>query len=480
MLRAVCISRHVINRRPLRPVLQQCRQLLTLAIETSCDDTCVAILEKHDLAGAQQGIHDAPKTQAQLHFNEKLTAANTGLGGIHPLESLDSHHAHLAKLVKRSLHFLPEATGADVPPTKLVHDPDGVPRVKPDFISVTRGPGMRSNLACGLSTAKGLAAAWSVPLLGVHHMQAHALTPRLVSALASTPSTPATPAFPFLNLLISGGHTLLLHSHSLTSHTTLATTLDIAIGDCLDKCGRTLLPPSLLASTTDTAYGKHLSNYAFPDPALFETYYPISRSRHAELLKPNHPNYDWSFQLPLGNTRQLAFSFTGICSRVGGLVNKRPGGSAAVPEGERLALARTALGTAFEHLTSRIIIALSTLSANSSTSNQAMPKTLVVSGGVAANAFLRYFLRATLDARGFEDVELVFPPPELCTDNAAMIGWCGMEMYEAGWRTGLEVGVVRKWGMGGGGVGAEENGKIDDEARGGGILGLPGWYRVES
>ena len=477
--------RHVVSHYPLWHISHQRRPLLTLAIETSCDDTCVAILEKYNGENPTQGNGSISLTQAKLHFHEKITANNTGHGGIHPLEALDSHREHLAKLIAKSVDALPVAH-EQATPSKILYGHDGNSRKKPDFVSVTRGPGMRSNLSCGLDTAKGLATAWSVPMVGVHHMQAHALTPRLVHALESSPEVEASPAFPFLNLLVSGGHTMLLRSDSLTSHSILANTVDIAIGDCLDKCGRSILPQSILSTTTDTSYGKHLSSYAFPDQSLYPIYYPIPSTRGSELDKP--PNeYNWSFQLPLARTRDLAFSYAGISSHLDRLIASRGGGT-QLSDDERLALARAVLGTAFEHLVSRICLALQSLSSKSSASS---PSPLVVSGGVAANSYLRYFLRATLDARGFEHIKLVFPPVDLCTDNAAMIAWAGMEMYEAGWRTDLGVGAVRKWSLSddvaesadedanASGVGKGEAQKREHEGMWrGGVLGIPGWIRV--
>jgi len=333
--------------------------------------------------------------------------------------------------------------------------PDGVSRKIPDFVAVTRGPGMRSNLSCGLDTAKGLATAWRIPMVGVHHMQAHALTPRLVHALNNRSSDPQ-PVFPFFNLLVSGGHTMLLHSTFLTSHAILASSIDNAIGDCLDKCGRWILPADVLASTNDTAYGKHLSNYAFPTPDTFKQY-PLPSRRRDELDKPVN-EYGWSLQVPLSKSRDMSFSFAGIPSHVERVLTKKPN----ISYDERLLLARTVIGVSFEHLASRICLALDQ---QAQTRSDRAIDTLVVSGGVAANAFLRWFLRETLNARGYGSVQLVFPPVELCTDNAAMIAWAGMEMYEAGWRTSFDVSAVRKWSM-------------DTSAEDGGILGLGGWYQA--
>ncbi len=446
--------------------LSQRRRLLTLAIETSCDDTCVAILEKDDAVNTGQAA--APlKTQAHLHFHEKVTSANSSHGGIHPIVSLESHWSNLARLVNRSLDHLPAAR-ADVGEQQKIYLKEGGVKRKPDFVSVTRGPGMRSNLVCGLDTAKGLSTAWQIPVLGVHHMQAHALTPRLVHAL-DHPTADATcqPAFPFLTLLISGGHTMLLHSQSFISHTMLACTRDTAIGDCLDKCGRAILPDDIKASTTDTAYGKHLSDYAFPNTSTFDSY-SIPHRRGDEIDKPLN-RYNWVIQQPLANTRELSFSFGGIASYVSKLAS-----NPTISSEERLLLARTALGAAFEHLASRTIIAFDSLRRSSASTSSI--STLVVSGGVAANSFLRYFLRAVLDARGFSHIKLSFPPVSLCTDNAAMIAWAGMEMFEAGYRTSLSCEPRRKWSMDDAETNEEESG--DGKALGGGILGVGGWEKV--
>lgn len=111
---------------------------MTLAVETSCDDTSVAILEK--------GVHNG-NTVARLHFHDKVTSNNTVFQGVHPLFTLKSHQENLAALVAEAIEHLPNHGGS---------------RRLPDFVSVTRGPGMRSNLMCGLDTAKGLAVAWQV------------------------------------------------------------------------------------------------------------------------------------------------------------------------------------------------------------------------------------------------------------------------------------------------------------------------------
>ena len=460
------------------------RNLLTLAIETSCDDTAVAILEKDSpldpisvrkhaqRTGSDETARAAPVRNngrgpplVRLLFNKKITSRNTGLGGIHPLEALESHQSNLGSLVAQAIEYLPTLSADSIVATrgqepKSIRQADGKLKQIPDFISVTRGPGMRSNLNCGLDTAKGLATAWQVPLLGVHHMQAHALTPRLVYALEHNGLDDTRPGFPFLTLLVSGGHTMLLNSSGLVDHQILATTRDVAIGDALDKCGRIILPENVRSQAKDTAFARYLSDYAFPDVQIFQQW-PIPARRHEEIDKP-HNEYGWRIKAPLSDTKDLAFSFTSIASEIEKLFSRRQEQEGtSLTEKERTTFAQTALGIAFEHLASRTLIALEKLR-----DAHQEPSTLVVSGGVAANSFLRYFLRNMLDVRGFEKLELLFPPVWLCTDNAVMIAWCGMEMFEAGYQNELDIGSLRKWSM--------------DSTAGGGVLSASGWKRMHS
>ena len=95
---------------------------------------------------------------------------------------------------------------------------------------------------------------------------------------------------------------------------------------------------------------------------------------------------------------------------------------------------------AFEHIASRVVLALQ----NGANAGQKTPA-VVLSGGVASNAFLRHVLASTLCAHGFGDAQLFFPPPRYCTDNAAMIGWTGIEMFEAGHVDELRIRAIRKW-----------------------------------
>lgn len=398
---------------------------------------------------------------ATLHYHSKITSDNRSHRGIYPITAHESHQKNLANLVNEALKSLPVQDAATAHPgnTLLVKEKgayaNGVLRKKPDFVTATRGPGMRAGLITGVDTAKGLAVGWQVPFLGVNHMQAHALTPRLVSALDASgkKSVDGNPAFPFLTLLVSGGHTMLVHSKGLCDHEILADTVDLAVGDMLDKCGRDILPPAMISSAENVMYARLLESFAFPDP----------NPDYSHLAMYNigfRSGYDWIINPPYlspgpGGSKEHArkFSLAGIGSSLRRIVELHP----EIQEKELRCLAREGMRIAFQHLASRILFALDGPGIKD-------VNTLVVSGGVACNKYLKYVLRETLDQKGYESIQLVFPPPEYCTDNAAMIAWAGIEMWEAGWRTELDAMAINKW-------------TLDPKAKDGGILGLDGWTR---
>lgn len=483
---------------PPKPKRTGAHDYTVVAIETSCDDTSVAIVGVKDV-GSQEALCVsellATRTKRkrlglEVYFHEKITANNDAYTGIHPLVALASHRANLAPLLQRAFVVYKQRRAAQERPGE---DPQQN-ILTLEFVAVTRGPGMRSNLSVGLDTAKGLATAWGVPLIGVHHMQAHALTPRLLSARANLTShkpgdedaiVELQPGFPFLSVLVSGGHTMLLESKGLTEHTTLADTQDIAIGAFLDKAARAILPPQMLKPS----FGAALELFAFHSEVLqFDK--PLDdlgadsdtrRSASEEYVQPRECSYNytpaarrqdelvtrptswgWSLRPPLAeskggekSSRRMVYSFAGLLTSIERLANRQE----PIPLLERQTLAQEVQRVAFEHLASRILLHLS------STSDW-KGDTIVVSGGVASNKFLRYLLRGILDARGYGHIKISFPPIELCTDNALMIAWAGIEMYDAGYTSSLDIGPIRKWSM-------------DPHAPDGGILGVGGWVKDE-
>lgn len=412
----------------LRPSLFSPRRLTTLAIETSCDDTGVAILHRHDLTH-----------EHRLLFNERVSSDHLAFAGVHPVEAAKGHTRALAPLLQKSLACLPDGA------------------TKPDFVSVTRGPGIVTNLATGLNTAKGLCAAWNVPMVGVHHMQAHALTPRLARAIRAPMPVDEGGSLDgsFLSLLVSGGHTQLVHSRSLVDHEILASTLDTAVGNMLDQVARVVLPADVLHSATDVMYGRLLEAFVFPDGGTEEEYafFQAKSKRGEEAMVLQKEGYDWALKIPLSHTRKLEFSFSGLGSNAKKIMDRV--GDMDVEQ--RKVLARYIMAAAFRHIADRLVLALSDVHGL-----QACP-TLVLAGGVACNRFLLHVVRSTLRARGFAGLKIVVPPVGLCTDNAAMIAWAGMEMFERGWTTDLDVLMIRKWPL--------------DERIDGGIMGAPGWVK---
>ena len=409
-------------------------------------------LRSNAISTSQRAI---PGHKLTIHFHEKVTANNDAYAGIHPLVALHSHQISLAPLVERALACLHR---------------------KPDLICATRGPGMRSNLSVGLDTAKGLALGFNVPFIGIHHMQAHALTPRLVHAMAnaarSDPPVGMGVEYPFLTMLVSGGHSMLLNSKNGVEHTNLAQTQDIALGDCIDKAARAILHPEML----QTPYGRALEEFAFPAGMQDYDYMP-PKGRQDELRR-HKTKWNWSLSPPLADSnatkssRRMIYSFAGLLSSVerfmryecdadGHLYRDRPRSPDTITLDERREMAREVQRVAFEHLASRVLLYLTNLEAADPSGT--LPNTLVVSGGVASNNYLRHVLRSILDARGYSHIALNFPPVELCTDNALMIAWAGYEMFTSGYTSQMDIGPLRKWSM-------------DPQAEDGGILGVGGYH----
>lgn len=345
------------------------RQLILIPFDS--DDTSVAVLHSPS---------SSPST-ATLLAHKTITCPNRIYGGIHPLVSVSFHRSHLAALVSSVLPSLPNQR-------------------KPDLVAVTRGPGMLASLAVGLDTAKGLALAWRVPLIGVNHMQAHALTPRLLSALENGEKKIVggvlTSEFPFMTLLVSGGHTMVLKSTGLTDHTILAKTIDIALGDVVDKCARTILPTEVLEQKGDSvAYGAVLEEYCFSDREGEEDMYRYhvegSAARKLEDGMDVEKWGDWKLSKPLTKTglakKLMEFSFSGLGSTLDRYFeSKITAGQEIISEQERKEIGRKLMMLAFEHVASRVVMGLDSLGDD----ERRAIKHLVVSGGVAANRFLKH------------------------------------------------------------------------------------------
>ena len=253
-----------------------------------------------------------------------------------------------------------------------------------DAVAATAGPGLIGGVMVGLLAGKGLALSAGKPLIAVNHLEGHALSPRLVDRGLD---------FPYLLLLASGGHCQLLEVRGVGDYRRLATTIDDAAGEAFDKAAKLLglgYPggPAIEALAKDG------------DPAAV----PLPR--------------------PLVGTKEPHFSFAGLKGAVQRVVASKQYRAEDVAASFQQAVV--------DCFVDRTRIALGASDA----------PTLVVAGGVAANASVRAALAqlAEDDGRGFS-----VPPGWLCTDNAAMIGWAGAERFAAGLIDGLDAPARARW-----------------------------------
>ncbi|MDF0602350.1 tRNA (adenosine(37)-N6)-threonylcarbamoyltransferase complex transferase subunit TsaD [Psychromarinibacter sp. C21-152] len=245
-----------------------------------------------------------------------------------------------------------------------------------DAIAVTAGPGLIGGVLAGVMCAKGLAAAAVKPLVGVNHLAGHALTPRLTDALP----------FPYLMLLVSGGHCQFLVVRAPDRFERLGGTIDDAPGEAFDKTAKLLgLPQPGGPSVEQAAARGDPARFAFPRPLL------------------DRAGCDMSFS---GLKTALLRARDGLVAAQGGLT-----------EGDRADLCAGFQAAVCDVLAEKTRRALA----------RAGTPALAVAGGVAANGAVRAALEEA--AAG---VRFIAPPAALCTDNAAMIAWAGLEAYRAG------------------------------------------------
>ncbi|KAH7925135.1 glycoprotease [Leucogyrophana mollusca] len=359
-------------------VQQTSRSFTVLAFESSADDTCVAVVNS-----SRKILSNVVVKQHDLH---------EGFGGIHPSVAIEAHQRNLPGAVRRALDDA----------RMKVNDVDG--------IAFTRGPGIGGCLSVSSNAAKSLAASLHKPLVGVHHMQAHALTPLLTTPISEGPR------FPFLTLLISGGHTLLLLATSHTAFRVLATTADASIGRSFDKAARLL----------GLAWGTK-----GPGAAL-EQFCLNTDIDSADL--PQIPPF------PVPMPGKLAFSFACLHSSVERYIASSP---SSLSQAHKVAIAREFQNAAARQLCAKLVLGL-----EKSALRGIKIQDVVVSGGVASNSFLRARQVGCLDEYSpDEPIKLLFPPPELCTDNAAMIAWASMHRFLAGDYDDYTIDLRPKWSI---------------------------------
>lgn len=328
-----------------------------LGIETSCDETGVAIYDS-----GRGLLGHALYSQVALHAE---------FGGVVPeLASRD----HVRKLVPLIRQVMAEA---DTPAGEI------------DGVAYTAGPGLIGALLVGAAMGRSLAYAWGVPGLGVHHMEAHLLAPMM--------EEPA-PEMPFVALLVSGGHTMLVEVAGLGRYRVLGETLDDAAGEAFDKTAKLLGLP-------------------YPGgPAL---------AALAEQGAPGH----FSLPRPMVARPGLDFSFSGLKTAVMIAVDR-----IELDDARRADVAAEFQQAVVDTMVVKCRRAMAQTGAAS----------LVVAGGVGANRALRAALKKEGARRGWS---VFYPRPEFCTDNGAMIAYAGMLRLRAGERAQLAIEARARWSL---------------------------------
>jgi N6-L-threonylcarbamoyladenine synthase len=338
--------------------------LTILGIESSCDETAAAVVARDGPDGPGRILSNAVFGQGELHGR---------FGGVVP-EIAARAHAERADLVIEQAMAEAGTAFADL-----------------DAIAVTAGPGLIGGVLVGVMTARGLAAATGLPLIGINHLEGHALTPRLTDGVA----------YPYLLLLVSGGHCQFLAVEALGRYRRLGGTIDDAPGEAFDKVARAL-------------------GLGFPGGPEIER--AAAKGDPTRFLLPR----------PLIERDDCDLSFSGLKTAV---VRARDRLGAAQGGLWRRDIAD--LSAAFQAAVADVLAAKTRRAMRRFAAAQAAPsrdRTLAVAGGVAANAALRTTLAGAAAAEGFR---LVAPPPALCTDNGAMIAWAGLERHAAARATGL-------------------------------------------
>ena len=258
-----------------------------------------------------------------------------------------------------------------------------------DGIGVTAGPGLIGGLIVGLMTAKAISASSDIPFIGINHLEGHALTARLSNNVG----------FPYMLLLVSGGHSQILRVNGLGDYDRLATTIDDAVGEAFDKTAKLL-------------------GLGFPGGPNIEK---AARTGDSSRFK---------FPRPLEGQDTLNMSFSGLKTAVRTATQK------LVPlQSEDVAdLAASMQKTVAEILSNRCERAMAYHGDGIDT--------LVVAGGVAANKEVRNRLETMCVENSWQ---LVAPPPELCTDNAAMVAWAAYERFERGESSDVNLAARSRW-----------------------------------
>lgn len=389
-----------------------------LSIETSCDETAVSILEAS--GGTENPTYrilgNALYSQIDIH---------TPYGGVFPILAKREHAKNLVPLLASASDIsieklstegvtydstIPEITESVREELKnLLSREEGLfdafmefldthELLSVDCIAVTEGPGLEPALWVGVSFAKALAIVLQKPLVPVNHMEGHIVSVLMSEAHELKESVVPNVEFPALALLISGGHTELVHASKWHTYKIIGQTVDDAVGEAFDKVARLL-------------------RLAYPGGPKISKLAAESRLQNLrEKHKKETGAYPWILPRPMIHSKDFNFSFSGLKTAVLYAVQKKLKETEAT---ELTEIQKMTLAEEFENAVTEVIV-----SKTKAALEETGAKTFIVGGGVIANTYMRNSLTELISGN-FPDTKLLIPTIDLTTDNSVMIGIAG-------------------------------------------------------
>ena len=351
-----------------------------LGIETSCDETAAAVVED-----GRRILSSIVATQIDLHRQ---------YGGVFPEMASRQHVLTIAPVIQEALK-LAESDYDDL-----------------DAIAVTYGPGLAGSLLVGVNVAKALALARDIPLIGINHLEGHIYANWLIPQDAPAGQEPPdAPQFPLLTLIVSGGHTELVLARGHGQYRLLGRTIDDAAGEAFDKVGRLL-------------------GLDYPGGPAVERAARAGNPKAFDMPRAWLPGtYDFSFSGLKTAVLRVVETYHSQSSKARDAGRSRLVQSVAAPLVRELPVAD--LAASFQAAVIDVLV---------EKTRQAVERygvgMVLLAGGVAANGSLRRHMVEALP------VPVRFPPPALCTDNAAPIAAAGYYRYMAGERAGMDLDVI--------------------------------------
>jgi len=338
--------------------------MLVLGIETTCDETAAAVVQRHD-DGRGEILSNIVLSQIDEH---------APYGGVVPEIAARAHVEALDTIVARAM------IEANLSFDML------------DAVAAAAGPGLIGGVIVGLTTAKGIALVAEKPLIAVNHLEAHALTARLTDGTD----------FPYCLFLASGGHTQIVAVLDVGRYVRLGTTQDDAIGEAFDKTAK-----------------------------LLGLGYPGGPEVEREAQKGDAERF--ILPRPMLGRAEADFSLSGLKTALRGEAEK----VAPLRDQDVADLCASFQSAVVDVVTDRMRAGLRLFR-----EKFGGPTALVVAGGVAVNQAIRRALNRVAQEQG---TVMVAPPPELCTDNGAMIAWAGAERLARGLTDALDVAPRARW-----------------------------------